>query len=439
MRWSARADRRVVDAVVATFCDPAESSYKRLSAFKHRDWVRTYYWLDASGMALYFLDELRRRGIEDALPIATLNRLRQNLADNQMRCSALFAEFTEINRAFQQAGVRYSNLKGFTLSPVSYPNPALRCQLDLDFLVDRSHLKLCGEILARTGYLLTAATETVWEFKAGCSELARIEDHYKPKPQRSVELHFARAGGTDGSSPLCDERLDRLRLHSWGGVAFPTLSSGDLFVGQALHLFGHLRSSCTRLAWLLEYTRHLTARYDDGEFWNEVEECSQSQQQASIAIGVVTLLASHIFGCRVPSQLEGWTVETLPAAIGLWADRYGRQALLADFPGTKLYLLLEDELARGDSSWQKKKRICLFPLHRVPPIAYAGPEDDVLKWLNREIYQARFILYRLRFHLIEGLRYMIEAARWKRQIRALAGVVTAPNREKAISEQELSR
>lgn len=417
MRWSAPADRRVVDAVVATFCDPAERSRERLSVFEYRDWVRTYHWLDASGMALYFLDELQTLGIEDALPGAVLDRLRQNFADNQVRSSVMFAEFTAINRAFQQAGVLYSNVKGFTLSPESCPDPALRCQLDLDFLVDGRHLKLCQEILAKTGYQLTAATGTVWEFKAGSSELASIEDHYKVKPQRSVELHFA-ASASDGRS-LRDESLDRLRLHFWNGIAFPALSVGDLFVGQALHLFGHLRGSFTRLAWLLEYKRHVSARYDDRDFWSEVEDCSQSQWQAPIAIGLVTHLASQIFGSHAPGVLESWTVERLPAEVRLWADRYGRQALLADFPGTKLYLLLEGELARGDSSWQKKKRDSLLPLHRVPAIVFAGPDDNLLKCLRREVYQARFAIFRLRFHVIEGLRYMIEAARWKRYVTAL--------------------
>lgn len=417
MRWSAPADRRVVDAVVATFCDSLERSRERLAAFEYRDWARTYHWLDASGMALYFLNELQTMGIEDALPTAVIERFSQNLADNRRRSAALFEEFSEINRAFQQAGVLYSNLKGFTLSPESCPNPELRCQLDLDFLVDARHLEMCSEVLARTGYQLTAATGTTWEFKAGSHELTRIEDHYRPRSQRSVELHFA-GPAQDGSSPR-DERLDRLRLHCWGNLAFPVLSVGDQFVGQVMHLFGHLRSACTRLAWLLEYKRHVSARYDDREFWGEVEEFSQAQPQAPIAIGLVTFLSTKIFAAHAPGLLETWTVDRLPYKVRMWANHYGRRALLADFPGTKLYLLLEGELARGDSSWQKKKRGSLIPLHRVPAIVYEGPEDDIFKRARRDAYQARFVLFRLRFHVVEGLRYMIESARWKRRIGVL--------------------
>lgn len=421
MRWSATADRGVVDAVVATFCDSAERSRERLAEFGQRDWARTYAWMDASGMALYFLDTLQTLGIEDALPTAVVERFRGNLADNRRRSAALFEEFTEINRAFQQAGVLYSNLKGFTLSPESCPDPILRCQLDLDFLVDARHLEVCREILSRTGYQLDAATATTWEFKAGWHELARIEDHYKPKAQRSVELHFAAPGTASGPmfNSKGDERLDRLRLRSWGGIAFPALSVGDLFVGQALHLLGHLRGPCTRLAWLLEYKRHVSARYDDSEFWSEVKECAQTQPQATIAIGLVTLLSAQIFDGQAPDVLETWTVDRLPDRVRMWASEYGRQALLADFPGTKLYLLLEDELARGDSSWQKKKRGSLLPLHRAPAIVHAGPEDNVLQWIRREYYQTCFVLFRLRFHVVESLRYVIESARWKRRTVAV--------------------
>jgi len=413
MIWSAPPDRRVVETVVAIFRDSAERSHQRLSALQYCDWVRSYHWLDASGMALYFLNQVETLGIEGALPAATLGRLRQNLADNRMRSSAMFAEFIAINQAFQQAGVQYCNLKGFTLSPDSCPDPVLRCQLDFDFLVDGHQLELCREILADTGYILTGTTNTVWEFKAGSSELVSIEDHYKPRPQRSVELHF-----TSSETPSRDERLDRLTLRSWDGLALPTLSASDQFVGQALHLFGHVCSACTRLAWFLEYKRHISVRYSDRPFWEEVRERSQTHRHASIAIGLATLLSTQLFGCEAPDQLNGWTLDRLPPAVRLWADHYGRKAILADFPGTKLYLLLLDELSRGDNSWQKKKRSSLLPLRRAPRIVHAGPEDNLRKRLGREVHQTRFILFRFRFHATQGLRYMIEAVRWKRRLTA---------------------
>ena len=102
-------------------------------------------------------------------------------------------------------------------------------------------------MLATSGYALMAVTNSVWEFKAGASELARIEDHYKPKAQRSIELHFASPAMTSEtrSPPSCTrERTHRAAddaLH-WGGQTFPALSDGDQFVGQAMHIFKHLCS-----------------------------------------------------------------------------------------------------------------------------------------------------------------------------------------------------
>ena len=425
MKWSAHADRRVVEAVIATFHDSAEESYGRLSGFRYRDWLRSYHWLDASGMALYFLDHVERLQIQTALPVATLARLRQNREDNRTRSATLFAEFIALNQAFQQAGVGYANLKGFSLSPASCPDPTLRCQLDLDFLVDGNQLDVCRQILARTGYALSGATNTVWEFRAGASELANMKDHYKAKPQRSVELHFA-ASEAAPYLPFRDGRLDRLGLHTWNGVTFPALRPADQFVQQALHIFQHLCSPCTRAAWLLECRNHIASRYRDQFFWEEVRAVSRPHRHASIAIGLTVLLGSRLYGGETPPQLEEWTSDCLPATVRLWADQYGREAILADFPGTKLYLLLLDELAkdRGDrdrSAWQKSKRRSLIPLHRAPRIVTTSPADGMTRRVCAEINQARFLLFRLRFHLTAGTRYIIASARWKRRLALLHG------------------
>ncbi|WP_213805478.1 nucleotidyltransferase family protein [Granulicella sp. dw_53] len=415
MRWSTRAERGVVEAVVAALSDSPEQAQEHLSALRYPEWSRSYQWLDASGLALYFLDRLQEMGIEGALPAATLGRLRQNLTDNRGRSSSMFNEFCTINRAFLQANVSFSNLKGFTLSPDSCPNPALRSQLDFDFLIDGEHLERCQDILVKMGYVRNAANRTVWEFKAGSSELARIEDHYKARPQRSVELHFSCAAIAP-HAPTRDERLDRTSLRKWGDDSYPVLAAADQFVAQALHLFSHLRSAYTRVSWLLEFRQHLTAHYDDRPFWDEVRERSQCQPDASVAIGLSTLLSTRLFGGRAPAQLAHWTLDRLPAPIRLWSERYGREAVLANFPGTKLYLLLEDELAQSDPDWKKRRRSSLLPRRRAPRISFPSQKESLLVRLRREYYELRFLLFRLHFHVVEGLRYLVEARRWKRQI-----------------------
>jgi hypothetical protein len=417
MKWRVPADEDVVEAVIAIFREPVERSLEQLAGLRESSWVQSYHWLDASGMALYFLDRLQALGIENAIPAATLERLQQNLADNRMRSAVMFAEFCSLNQSFQAAGVRYANEKGFTLSPESCPEPGLRCQLDLDFLVDGRDLNLCREILAKTGYVRTVATSTEWQFEAGSSEPARIEDLYKPKPQRSVELHFT-CSDTDPLQPTRDERLDRLTLRAWNGHRFPVLSPSDQFAAQSLHLLSHLRSAATRPAWLLEYKRHMAAHYDEQSFWEEVRKSSQTSPDAPIAIGLAILLSTRLFGGGAPPNLNEWTLDPLPATVRLWADTYGRKAILADGPGTKLYLLLEDEIARDEISWRRRRRN-LLPLYCATKIANAEPKEGLRKRLRREYYQLRYMLFRLRFHVIEGIRYLIESVRWKYHIRTL--------------------
>jgi hypothetical protein len=420
VKWSVTADRKVIEAVVSTFRDEVEASSSRLSALSYRKWQRSVFWLDASGMALYFLGRVQSAEMERVLPVRVIERLRENLADNAARSAVMFEEFLGINEAFQNMGVQYANLKGFTLAPHSCSHPSLRCQLDLDFLVDGDDLDVCRSILESAGYIRTAATEITWEFKAGAGKLASIEDHYKPKPQRSVELHFASDPHEPGS-PGRDERLDRLSRRSWGSASLPVLTEVDQLIGQAVHLLGHLRGESTRLAWILEYQHHVVARRDDPSFWNDLRQAGEHQREVTIALGIATLLATHIFGEFAPAELNEWTVDRLPPAIRLWADHYGRRAALAGFPGTKLYLFLEAELRQGQPSWQTKRRSRLLPLHRAPRIVHGTKGDRFWTRLRREFVQLRFVLFRLRFHVTQGVRYMLETVRWKRLLASLEG------------------
>jgi hypothetical protein len=420
MKWSARANKQVVEAVVAAFHDSAEMSAHRLSGLTARDWQRSYHWLDASGMALYFLDRVESLHLDNHVPAATLERLRGNLADNRQRSSTMLVEFASLNQSFQRAGLVYANLKGFSLSPESCPRPELRCQMDFDFLIDGTQLDLARNILSKTGYELIAATPDVWEFKAGSDELTRITDHYKWRPQRCVELHFATSGAPT-HLPFRDSRLERRVRHSWGGVTFPALAPADQFIAQALHIFKHLCSACTRLSWLLEYQHHVAVRYQDWSFWEEVRRHAGGNPHTSIAIGLTTLLSYRIFGGQAPAQLEEWTSARLPAAVRLWADHYGREAILADFPGTKLYLLLQEELSGNDDSWKRTKRSRLMPLRPAPRIVSVSTDDHVWKRMRSELFQLRFLIFRLRFHVVEGLHYLVESSRWKRRLAALPG------------------
>ncbi|HEX8924190.1 MAG TPA: nucleotidyltransferase family protein, partial [Terriglobales bacterium] len=84
----------------------------RLREFSERDWRKLGSWMQASGIGLYFLAELGKRGIKHAIPEEILRGLSQNLADNRERNAALRSELVRLNAAFRESGLDFLNVKG---------------------------------------------------------------------------------------------------------------------------------------------------------------------------------------------------------------------------------------------------------------------------------------------------------------------------------------
>jgi hypothetical protein len=406
-------NHRFAEAVISTFReDSGQNHFARLSAFDDRDWIRSYGWLDASGVALYLLERLKSLNIENAVPVGVLERLNENLADNKLRTNELFAEFIRINKEFERAGFSYVTIKGFSLTPDACPEITSRCQLDLDFLMAHGNAQRCVKILEQQGYLLTAVSNNVWEFKAGAGRMPSVHDLYKPKAQRSLEVEFI-ASNERGESYLNDDRLLRTQRQMWNGFSFPVLLERDKFLTLALHLFKHLLSEWTRVSWVLEFARYIRVHQDDELLWQQVMEKMAMSPQTRTPVGVAILLANRMLGSPIPSALEG-TVKELPEAVRLWVELYERDVLFTDFPGTKLYLLLQKVLHRNKADAASQRRRKLFPIHRPPSVIHAASGDGIMLRMTGFGSQARFVLFRLWFHVRQSIRYMIEAGRWRR-------------------------
>jgi putative nucleotidyltransferase-like protein len=402
------------EAALLIFCDPQPEACSRLWSLSDADWQRLLPWLDTSGLALYFLARVTELSQSKMLPPHVLVRLQQSLVDNTARTEGMITELSAIHREFQRSALRYAMLKGFSLWPSSVPRPELRSQLDLDFLVAKESADEARSILERRGYHLRAISGRSWEFKNDELPGRSLKDLYKDVPFRAVELHIAACVRNDSSL------LARAEMRYFRDIDIPVLSPVDLFLGQGMHAFKHICSEFSRTAHLLEFRRHVLARHDDAAFWSELRGRAEEFPRAPIALGVITLLISHVMGGFAPASFTDWTVDRLPVCARHWVQLYGTRVVFASFPGSKLYLLLQKELAASGIPAKRSLRQALLPLSLPPLIVYAKANETSSMRLRRYRTQCGFILLRLRFHIVEGFRYLRESLRWRRHMNGVA-------------------
>jgi Uncharacterised nucleotidyltransferase len=391
------------------FSDSFLASADQFRKLSSGDWKRLLRWLDTSGLALYFLQRMAELRRNDLLPPAVLARLQQSLLENTERTRALIDESSRLQRAFEDAGLPYAVMKGLSLWPESVPDPCLRSQLDLDYLVTEEDAPAAQRILEGKGYYLHAVSGDTWEFKTHHMPSTSLQDLYRPVSFRCVELHVEGRHGP----PL--SLLARATRTEFGGVLMPVLSPTDMLLGQALHLYKHICSEFSRAAHFLEFRRHVMARSDDDQFWNELRTTAGVYSSAPLALGVATLLTTQLMGEFAPVALTCWTVDHLPASVRVWVEWYADRSALGNFPGSKLYLLLQRELQQKQVMSRRTLRGTLVPIRLPAPIVYRGPNETATQRLRRYRLYGWWVGFRLHFHVVEGIRFLYESLLWNQR------------------------
>jgi Uncharacterised nucleotidyltransferase len=401
-------------AVLRCFCDPLPAQCACLRELSDREWNRLLRWLDFSGLALYFFDRMNELALSRWLPAAVLARLKQSVADNTERTRGLIAEANSIEVEFQRNSLSYAVLKGFSLWPHSVPKLEMRSQSDLDYLVAEKDADAARCVLETKGYHRHAISGRTWEFKTSDPPSRPLTDLYKARAHRSVELHLEEYG--DGVHSL----LERREMREFHGTKMPVLPAADLFLWQGMHVFKHLSNDIARASHLLEFRRHVMARRNDAEFWRQLQSMAGDSPRTYLGLGVVTRLIEVAFGAFAPEELRCWSADRLPNGVRLWVDTFGYRSVLAGFPGNKLCLLLQRELALAGIPAKRTLREQLLPLSLPPAITVAAENESLRATMRRAHGQVRFFSLRLRFHLVEGCRYLWAAVRWRklRQERA---------------------
>lgn len=398
---------RARKAALLLLCNPQSVDSACLSNLSAKAWRRLLHWLDTSGLALYLLEGLIELRQTHLAPPEVLALLHRRLEDNIARTKRMIAEAAELHRAFQGADLCYATLKGFSLWPHSVPKPELRSQLDLDFLVAEESAAEARRILEERGYHLRAISGRSWEFKTLERPGKSLHQLYKNDTCRSAELHIESRNNREISP------LEEKQSLCFCGISMPVLSPVDLFLGQGLHLFKHVCSEFSRLAHWVEFRRHVMARQNDLAFWHALKARSKANPRASTAVGVVILLITRVTGEFAPDALTSWTVDCLPGGARRWVETYGERAAYMSFPGNKLYLLLQKELA--GSGFRTNRSLCraLLPVRLPPAVFHAPAQEAIADKIRRYRMQTWFVWFRFRFHAVHGFGYACESIRWR--------------------------
>jgi hypothetical protein len=401
--------RVLKEAIVACFSDTGSDAAHRLSGFNEADWESALWWLDISGMALYFFEKVRRLNVQEMIAPGVEAALLRRLQRNQIRMRALHQEAAVLACWFRGGRVAYALFKGETLTPDSVQDSTLRCQTDLDLLVARRDLALAIHYIHRLGYKLHAKSGNTLEFRAGSPSLPDMNNIYSVHAQRALEVHLPAHDGVE--SGLLTRRVTR----SIGGDDFDTLSPPDILVQQALHLLKHLCGEHTRLSWVLEFGRHVQARRNDVEFWRQVRLIANQERNGNLAMGVAFWIVTRMFGSVGLAEYPQWREDALPPRVRLWLERYVIDLLLSNSAGSKLYALLRAEVSFSPDERRSTRKI-LFPHYLPARLATPDPNESAEERWERLAVEGDFFLRRLHFHVTEGIRFGVEVARWKRAL-----------------------
>ena len=200
-----RRAARLKQAVLSSFYEPAPSIEARLREFNVGDWSLAKYWLDVSGLALYFLERIEAMNLQGCIPESLLLQLRINLEENRQRTAALLDEAVNVTHALRGLSVECAVLKGVTFPRESVPDPSFRNQMDLDLLIREGDVATTKDCLAGFGYSLDAASGSTLEFKAGPSGKSSLKNLYQVRPERALEVHVEE--NRSNGSPLAPTRF----------------------------------------------------------------------------------------------------------------------------------------------------------------------------------------------------------------------------------------
>jgi len=389
--------------------------YEEMKQFSAAEWKQTLWWLSGSGLPHYLLARLQHSYRESVLPPAIYAILSQNLSANQQRVDIMAEELASLTSRLSDVGVNCAVVRGFELAPEYCSNLWLRTWYTHEYVVSAEQLKSASRVVEQAGYpFRQCGFRGEYYFAVpGLRSPSKLEDAYSAAFPRIVVLHSQiwDHNGTGIDVPVPYDLLLRTVSRSSHGVCFPTLAEDDLLAVTLIDTFARVLSYWCKLSWLLEISYFLQVmRSDDifwGNFYRRIADCGKLPQIADFLFS----LCASVFDAVLPEIVRD-RISGLNPALALWSRHYGKQWALAEYPGSKLSLLVQRELIGDRGAWKRMSRQKLFPLSP----ARGMPSGNVARTTKRRQVTGKIsrLLGRIRFHGPATYAYLRELPRWKR-------------------------
>jgi MFS family permease len=348
------------------FRSPQREGLARLS---EDDWKRALRFSDRAHLTLALGIACR-----DHLPEWVGLRIDRNLRENAQRWERVKVAYREASAAFEDAGLDFLVLKGFSQCPDFVCDPRQRAQYDLDLYFPPEQVDAAREAALKLGYepvhaldrrptdhLPTMIRKTGWQWR---------ENYFDPDLPLSLELHFRFWDPrTEGfAAPGLDQFWDRRVHRRLDELCFAALHRSDAVAYSALHLLRHLLRGDMRPFHAYELARLLHFHADDDPFWGEWAGLHDPSLRKLEAICFA--LAHRWFDGRLPTAARE-EIDRLPAEVTRWLNLHGDSPLDGLFRPNKHELWLHWSLAESRGA-----RFAILR-RRLLPATLPGPADAV--------------------------------------------------------------
>jgi MFS family permease len=340
-----------------------------LTQLSEDDWKKALRFSDRAHLTLALGIACR-----DHLPEWVGERIDRNLSDNARRWERVKAAYREASAAFENIGLDFLVLKGFSQCPDFVCDPRQRAQYDLDLYFPPEQVDAAREAALKLGYepvhaldrrpadhLPTMIRKTGWQWR---------ENYFDPDLPPSLELHFRFWDEhTEGFAPTGLDQFWERRVHrQLDGLCFAALHRSDAVAYSALHLLRHLLHGDLRPFHVYELARLLHSHADDDSFWNQWAGLHDPSLRRLEAICFA--LAHRWFDGRLPTAARE-EIDRLPAEVTRWLNLHGDSSLDGLFRPNKHELWLHWSLAES-----RGVRLAILQPRLLPAVP-PGPVDAV--------------------------------------------------------------